>query len=368
MAAPEPIKIIIAGGGTGGHLYPGIALAQEFQKRRKAEIMFIGTAYGIESRVLPKLPYGFKKIWMRGLQRKLSIGNMLFPLRLMVSIFQCAYLILTFRPNVVIGTGGYVSGPALMTAIVLGVPTVIQEQNSYPGLVNRLLGNRVKQMHLTYEETLKYFKKQANIYVSGNPVRSALGGQDKQMAMKKFNLQENKTTLFIFGGSQGARAINQKVMSCVDRLMSLNDLQILWATGSYDFDVIESECRRYAEDISIQPFIEDMPSAYAAADFVLCRAGASTLSEITACGLPAILVPYPYSTAGHQEFNARTLEKAGAAFVILEQSLVESVLIEAISELLTNPEKRKAMSQAACKLSKPKAAAEIVGKIETLLV
>jgi UDP-N-acetylglucosamine--N-acetylmuramyl-(pentapeptide) pyrophosphoryl-undecaprenol N-acetylglucosamine transferase len=369
MSGDEPINVIIAGGGTGGHLYPGIALAQEFERRwpGKTQVMFIGTAYGIENKVLPNMHYAFKKIWMRGLQRNLSLSNLLFPLRLLISFVQCAATIRKFRPNVIIGTGGYVSGPALLAAIALGIPTVIQEQNSYPGLVNRLLGKWVSQVHVTYEASLPYFKNQPNVFVSGNPVRGEFNQIDRKTAAAKFNLDPTKTTLFVFGGSQGARAINQRVVNSIARLLSLKGLQILWATGPADFEMVKAKCKNYTERLALHPYIDDLAAAYAASDFALCRAGATTLAELTICGLPAILVPYPYAAAGHQDFNAQTLANEGAALVIFEKSFTEEMLIQAVTDLLNNKEKRAAMSQAARKLARPHAARDIVDKIANLM-
>ncbi len=366
MSKKKVLKVMIAGGGTGGHLYPGIALAQEFQKRWSSKIMFVGTAYGIENKVLLKHPYEFKKIWMRGLQRKLSLANLIFPLRLLVSLVQSAFLILSFKPDVVIGTGGYVSGPALMMGIAFRIPTVIQEQNSFPGLVNRLLGKWVSQVHVMFEESIPYFKGQSDIFVSGNPVRGDFNQMNRKVALKTFNLQEDKLTLFVFGGSQGAHAINQAILNNIGKLKELPDLQILWATGRYDSKIIAEKCGA-DKRISNHEFIEDMASAYAAADFVLCRSGATTLAEIAICGLPAILVPYPYSAGGHQEFNAKAREKASAAIMILEKSLNEEILVSTISDFLNNIEKREAMSKAAVRLAKPNAARDIAAKIEPML-
>lgn len=365
MADSQGVKVIIAGGGTGGHLYPGIALAQEFERRGPAEIMFIGTSYGIENKVLPKMHYRFKKIWMRGLQRSLTIGNLLFPVRLFVSLFQCAGAIISFRPHVVIGTGGYVSGPALMTALLMGVPTVIQEQNSFPGLVNRLLGKWVKQVHVTYDASLPFFKNRFT-FVSGNPVRGEFNKVKRSEAAKKFNLDETKITLFVFGGSQGARAINLKVSSSIHRLLELNHLQILWATGPANYETI-SEKYRGLRGVTILPYIDDMASAFAITDMALCRAGASTLAEIAICGIPAILVPYPYSAAGHQDFNAKTMEKESAAIVIFERNFTEDVLAKTIGELTNNREKLASMAAAARRLGRPNAAHDIVDKIQELL-
>lgn len=363
MPEADKLRIVIAGGGTGGHLYPGIALAQEFETKWQAKIMFIGTSYGIENKVLPAYPYKFKKIWMRGLHRKLSVANLLFPVRLLVSIAQCALIFTIFRPNVIIGTGGYVSGPALMAGLLFGVPTIIQEQNSYPGLVNRLLGRRVKQVHVTFDDSLPYFRGQKDIHLSGNPVRGAFATVQKQAGLKKFGLRENRTTLFVFGGSQGAQAINSAVLENLERLLAHEDLQVLWATGESDFEHIKTRCEMLGDRVRVLPFIDDMASAYAAADLVLCRAGASTLSEIAVCGLPAILIPYPFAAAGHQEFNARSIEKAGAAAVLLEKNLTGENLVAAISELLEDAQKRHSMAAAALVIARPKATQEIAAKI-----
>lgn len=362
----KKLKVMIAGGGTGGHLYPGIALAQEFQKRWSGEIMFVGTAYGIENKVLPKHPYKFKRIWMRGLQRKLSFANLIFPLRLLVSLAQCSFLIISFKPDFIIGTGGYVSGPALMMGITFRIPTVIQEQNSYPGLVNRLLGKWVSQVHVMFEESIPYFKGQSNIFVSGNPVRGDFNQVDKKTALKKFNLQEDKLTLFVFGGSQGAHAINQVALNSIEKLKKLPNFQMLWAAGTHDFKIVAD---KFGADKRVSPheFIEDMASAYAAADLVLCRAGATTLAEIAICGLPAILVPYPYSAGGHQEFNAEARETAGAAIMISEKSLNEETLVKTIEDFLSTPQTREAMAKAAGRLAKPNAASDIAAKIEPIL-
>jgi len=359
--------VVIAGGGTGGHLYPGIALAQKFKKRLDAEIMFIGTSYGIENRVLPKLPYRFEKIWMRGLQRKMSMANVLFPIRLMVSLVQTTALFVRFHPNVVIGTGGYVSAPALLAGLTLRIPTVIQEQNSYPGLVNRLLGKWVNQVHLTYEDSVRYFKRKHGMFVSGNPVRGDFNHIEKSAALQKFGLQTNKATLLIFGGSQGARAINEAVLQSLESLMAGSDVQLLWAVGEPDWETVSTKVAAFSSRIYAQPYIDDMAAAYAAADMVVCRAGATTLAEIALCGLPAILIPYPYATAGHQVFNAKSMEQAGAAIVIEQKDLTVDGFLKTVTDLLKNEATRCRMSEAAKRVARPDAAADIVHQIETLI-
>ncbi|MFQ5708049.1 MAG: undecaprenyldiphospho-muramoylpentapeptide beta-N-acetylglucosaminyltransferase [bacterium] len=367
MVSRETINVILAGGGTGGHLYPAIALAEEMQKRWPVQITFIGTSYGIEAQVLPKTAYGFRRIWMRGLRRKVSFGNLLFPVRFLVSLIQCSLIMLTTRPKVIIGTGGYVSGPPLVMGLILGIPTVIQEQNSYPGMVNRLLGRWVDQVHVSYEVSRSYFKNQPNTYVSGNPVRGDFKKADRKAALEKFNLKPGKTTLFIFGGSQGAHAINQVVLDSLGRLLHHPALQILWATGRPDFEEISSRATPFADKISVQSYIDDMVSAYAAADFVVCRSGASALSEIAVCGLPSILIPYPYAAGGHQQFNAQAMEQAGAAILIPEKELAPELFAEKVLQLTSSPEKRAKMRAAALNVAKPTAARDIVDKVQILL-
>jgi len=358
--------IIIAGGGTGGHLYPGIALAQEFEKRRNTSIVFIGTAYGIENKILPQYPYVFKKIAIRGLQRKISLTNLLFPFRFILSLLQCSFILMHYKPVAIIGTGGYVSGPILMTGILFHVPTFIQEQNSYPGLVNRLLGNRVNQVHVTFKASMKYFNKQKNIFVSGNPVRGDFNSLSKSDARQRFHLQHDKCTLFIFGGSQGAHAINQIVLKSLDRLLENENLQILWATGTADFEQIKKRSAN-SDRVSVQKYIDDMPAAYAAANLAVCRSGASTLSEIAICGLPAILIPYPYSAAGHQVVNAQSVADAGAAVLLQETTLTETSFLSTINDIISNRQKLENMRQAQFKLARPQAAKDIVTAIEQQL-
>lgn len=329
--------------------------------------MFIGTAYGIENKVLPKLPYRYKKIWMRGLQRNVSIANLLFPVRLLVSLVQSAFLCTQFRPDVIVGTGGYVSAPVLMAGLALRIPTVIQEQNSYPGLVNRLLGKWVGQLHLTYNDSKRYFKRENEVYVSGNPVRGDFNKLQKTEARHKFGLQPETPTLLIFGGSQGARAINEIVSQSLDVLMQSTEVQLLWAVGEHDWHTVRDSIAEYSERIVARPYIEDMASAYAAADAVICRAGATTLAEIALCGLPAILIPYPHATAGHQVANAKSRERAGAAIMIEQKELTAERLLQVVTDLLKNTEQRQRMSEAARQVAKPNAAAEIVRHITTLI-
>jgi UDP-N-acetylglucosamine--N-acetylmuramyl-(pentapeptide) pyrophosphoryl-undecaprenol N-acetylglucosamine transferase len=362
-----PIRIVIAGGGTGGHLYPGIALAEALQEKWQAEILFIGTAHGIENGVLRDYPFQLKRIWMRGLLRKASPTNLLFPLRLLDSIVQCCGYFMVFRPKAIIGTGGYVSGPALLAGLVMGKTTIIQEQNSYPGLVNRWLGKYVDQVHLTYEDSRNYFGKQTNVFVSGNPVRVEEKQVTREDARAAFGLAPAHTTLLAFGGSQGAHNLNLRLLDSLEKLLDKPDLQILWATGKMDYAHIQARTERWRNRVSVYSFITDMMLAYRAADVALCRSGASTLSELAVAGVPAILVPFPYATAQHQEANARSVVKADAALMLLEQDLTADSLTTAILDLVSDADRLQAMSEAARRLAKPAAAAAIVGQMSPLL-
>jgi UDP-N-acetylglucosamine--N-acetylmuramyl-(pentapeptide) pyrophosphoryl-undecaprenol N-acetylglucosamine transferase len=353
-------RVVFAGGGTGGHLYPAIALAEAFQKRDiKFSCVFIGTTYGIEARVVPQLGYSLHLIWMRGLLRKLTLENLLFPLRLLVSAIQCARLFGKFKPHVIIGTGGYVSGPALMAASWRKIPHVVQEQNSFPGLATRKSSKKAAAIFLTFEESRKFFPNSANVRVVGNPVRGSLQKASREGAIREWNLSAKATTLFVFGGSQGARRINQIMLEILPKLSEIKSLQILWATGPASFDEIKNQCKDYSA-VRVVAYIEKMSLAYAAADFVICRSGASTLAELALCGLPSILIPFPFATADHQTFNAAAVEKAGAAILIHEKDLKADLLREKIHELMDSPRQRKKMAAAAKSLAKPRAADDIV--------
>jgi UDP-N-acetylglucosamine--N-acetylmuramyl-(pentapeptide) pyrophosphoryl-undecaprenol N-acetylglucosamine transferase len=337
------------------------------QKIWSCDIMFIGTCYGIENRILPELPYRFKKIWMRGLLRKLSLANILFPVRLTVSLIQCLWYFLMFRPMLVIGTGGYVSGPALLAGLILRLPTVIQEQNSYPGLVNRWLGKHVDQVHITYEDSRKYFRQQANVFASGNPVRMQKSGIENKDALAAFNLQPGCVTMLVFGGSQGAGAINNNLLAIYRKLMTIADLQVIWITGERDKDLVEQKTEPYRQRTSVHAFVSEMMLAYRAADIALCRSGATTLSELAITGVPALLVPFPYSTEGHQEANAHSVARQNAAVVLPEKEITSDKLYMTIHKLVSDKEKLLAMRAAMLRLARPDAAGRILHNVEPLL-
>jgi UDP-N-acetylglucosamine--N-acetylmuramyl-(pentapeptide) pyrophosphoryl-undecaprenol N-acetylglucosamine transferase len=356
----ETLRVVFAGGGTGGHLYPAIAIAEAFQRRaQNFDCLFIGTARGLEARVVPQLGYRLELVPVRGLLRKLTLSNLLVPFYLMKSIWQCLRLFKAFDPHVVIGTGGYVSGPALLAAWLSKRQFAVQEQNSFPGLVNRWWGERAAAAFLSFEESKKFFRRQDRLHVVGNPVRGNLAVGSRRAAAEKWQLMPDRTTLLIFGGSQGARRINALVLEILPQLAQLASFQMLWATGPLHFEKIAPSAASMP-NLKVVPYIDDMASAYTLADFVLCRSGASTIFELTNCGLPSILVPFPFATADHQTFNARAVAEAGAARLLVEKELTAEKLFNTIRELATQPEVRKLMAAAAKKLARPRAAEEIV--------
>jgi UDP-N-acetylglucosamine--N-acetylmuramyl-(pentapeptide) pyrophosphoryl-undecaprenol N-acetylglucosamine transferase len=356
----EALRVVFAGGGTGGHLYPALAIAEAFQRRvQNFNCLFIGTSRGLEARVVPSLGYRLELVPVRGLLRKLTLSNLLVPFYLIKSIWQCWRLFKSFDPQLVIGTGGYVSGPALLAAWLSRRQFVVQEQNSFPGLVNRWWGERAAVVFLSFEESKKFFRRQEHLRVVGNPVRGNLATGDRRAAAEKWQLAPDRTTFLIFGGSQGARRINELVVEILPQLALLANFQILWATGPLHFEKIAPFAKKMP-NVKIVPYMDDMASAYTLADFVLCRAGASTIFELANCGLPSILVPFPFATADHQTFNARALDEAGAARLLVEKELTAEKLLNAVRELTTQPEVRQQMAAAAKKLARPKAAEEIV--------
>lgn len=362
------LKIVFAGGGTGGHLYPAIAIADELCRRcPQSEIHFIGTARGIETQVIPKLGYHLHLIAVRGVQRGRLWANIWVPVRLLWSFFQSMFILLKLRPAVVVGTGGYVSGPMLFMAAVLGIPTIIQEQNSFPGVTTRLLAKWVHAVHLTYEASRKYFKDQSKVAVTGNPVRSfqhlALSKADARL---KFGLKPDKFTVFVFGGSQGARGINKVMTEMAPKLLALRTIQLLWSAGPQGILQAQTVCREKTELCAAHEFIHDMAAAYAACDLVICRAGATTLAEIAICGLPAILIPFPFAAAGHQETNARTLAELQAAEVILESELTGELLLDRVLFYFQNNNARQVLRENILRAARPNATSDLASAILAL--
>jgi UDP-N-acetylglucosamine--N-acetylmuramyl-(pentapeptide) pyrophosphoryl-undecaprenol N-acetylglucosamine transferase len=358
------LRIMVAGGGTGGHLYPAIALVKEIEARfPNAKFLFIGTKRGIEARIIPESGYQIRYIWLSGVQRRLSWRLVLPPLQLVVSIIQCIKTLRSFRPHVVIGTGGYVSGPAVMMAALLGYPTVIQEQNSFPGMTTRMLARVVNQVHVTFESSIKYFNDPSKVHLSGNPVRGQLNSTPRDVAATKFGLNAAAKTLLIFGGSQGAHSINQALVAIMPRLLELKGWQVLWGTGNVSYPMVSDAMAAYVDRVKVLPYIADMGAAYGLANLVVARAGATTVAELQMCGLPVILIPYPFAAANHQEANARALVESDAATMVLDSELTSDKLYLELTALMNDKIAREKLGKQLKSLAKPDAAKTIVDHI-----
>jgi UDP-N-acetylglucosamine--N-acetylmuramyl-(pentapeptide) pyrophosphoryl-undecaprenol N-acetylglucosamine transferase len=350
-----PYRFLFAGGGTGGHLYPAIAVADEIKKiKPESEILFVGTKSKIEGRVIPQLGYQFKSIWIKGFSRKLNFSNLLFPIKLLVSAIQSILISFRFKPRVAIGSGGYVAGPAIWGASVMGAKIILMESNSYPGITTRLLEKYADEVHITFEDSIKYLRKPEKIKLTGNPVRPELGKFTKADAIKYFFLDENKFTILVLGGSLGARSINAAVAECIEDLEK-NDLQLIWQTGKSYYDNYKSI---NFKSVKILDFIDDMNKAYSACDLLVARAGATTIAELCFLGIPSILIPSPHVAENHQYFNAKSLSNNGAAILIDDSELNEN-LKNKILELVKNKNLLDSLSKNAKNNSRPNAANEI---------
>jgi UDP-N-acetylglucosamine--N-acetylmuramyl-(pentapeptide) pyrophosphoryl-undecaprenol N-acetylglucosamine transferase len=358
------MRVIFAGGGTGGHLYPAVAMAEELLKRMPdANVTFAGTEKGIEAREVPRLGYGLDTFKVRGFSRGRSLADMLGNAGVLSdfagAVSKAASLIRKERPDVVVGTGGFVSAPLLLAAQMLGKKNLIQEQNAYPGMTTRLLSLFATEVHLSFPDSSRFLKRKKGIYVSGNPARG-FSLTNCREARKGFGLDPGLPTLLVFGGSRGARSINNAVKRWPGELEG--KANVIWQTGSLDIEAIGNECVA-SSNLWIGPYIDDMGSAYSAADLVLCRAGASTVAELTNLGKPAILVPYPYATGNHQFFNAEALSKDGAAVLIADDEISGKEAKEKVYGLLKDSVSREKMATACRQHGKPEAASELAGRI-----
>jgi UDP-N-acetylglucosamine--N-acetylmuramyl-(pentapeptide) pyrophosphoryl-undecaprenol N-acetylglucosamine transferase len=347
-----PYRFLFAGGGTGGHLYPAIAVADEIKRLKpESEIIFVGTKSKIEGRVIPKLGYGFKSIWIKGFARKFNLENILFPLKLVVSLVQSLFISFRFKPKVAIGSGGYVAGPAIWGASVLGAKVILMESNSYPGVTTRLLERYADEVNISFDDSKKYLRRPDKIKLTGNPVRSELGSSTKEESKKSFGLDGNKFTILVLGGSLGAASINNSVAQCLEELEN-KSLQIIWQTGK---NYYHSYKNINLHSVKILDFIEDMNKAYSACDLLVARAGATTIAELTVLGIPSILIPSPHVAENHQYYNAKSLADNNAAILIKDSDL-NSILKDKILEVVADKKLLKSLSENAKRISKPDAA------------
>jgi UDP-N-acetylglucosamine--N-acetylmuramyl-(pentapeptide) pyrophosphoryl-undecaprenol N-acetylglucosamine transferase len=356
--------ILMVGGGTGGHVYPAIAIADAVQELRPdAQIVFAGTQDRLEARAVPEAGYALHPITAQGIQRRAAASNLLLPFRVAQGLMQSWRLVGAIDPDVAVGTGGYVAGPVLLAAWLRGRPLLIQEQNAYAGLTNRILSRLASRIHLAFPEAKDWVPAE-RAAVSGNPTRLSLRKADPVEARAVFDLPDDARVLLVMGGSLGSAAINGAVEHHLETLLERDDTCVVWQTGKRYYDEIVDDVDEHPR-LRIVKYIDQMGAAYAAADLVLCRAGALTCSELQVTGTPAVLVPSPNVTADHQTKNARSMEQAGAAAVLPEPDL-DARLGEVVTDLLDDPETLNEMTEAARERARPDAAETIARDVLTL--
>lgn len=358
-------KFILSGGGTGGHIYPAIAIANELKLRfPDCEILFVGAQDKMEMQKVPQAGYAIEGLWIAGIQRKLTLQNMMFPLKLVSSLWKSRKIIKKFKPDAVIGTGGFASGPLLQVANSNNIPTVIQEQNSYPGITNKILSKKANAICVAYENLERFFPKDKIVF-TGNPVRQDLLDSDSktQEGISYFKLDANKKTLLILGGSLGARRVNQLIEKELDFLLA-SGVQVFWQCGKLYFE----EYKKYndKQNVQVVSFIDRMDLIYAAADFVISRAGASSVSELCLVGKPTTFIPSPNVAEDHQTKNAKAIvDKKGA--ILLKENELDDKFETTFSDLISNENLQKQLSQNIKSLAKPNATKDIVEEIIKLI-
>jgi len=366
------LVFVVSGGGTGGHIYPALAIARGLGDRFGAEVYYIGGTRGMESDIVPREGLPFRSIPLAGFKRGLSLSNIAVGFKALSGIRRAWGYLKEIKPDAVIGTGGYVCGPVVLAAALSGIPTLIHEQNAFPGLTNRMLARFSGCVAATFEESKKFFPAGAPVRVTGLPVRKQIFKAERDKAREKLGLSTGRLFVVSFGGSQGARSINNAMLSVLGRFYGDDRISFLHVPGPGNYaDFMESLNTSIKMDehgnITITPYLHDMPTALSAADLVVCRAGAATCAELAIVGLPAILVPYPHAAGNHQEHNALALEKKGAAVVIRDGELGGSLLAAEIERLVGGARELKDMSLASRNLGRPRALDDILDCVQVLL-
>ncbi len=364
----QPYRLIISGGGTGGHVFPAIAIAATFKTRHPdSEILFVGAKGRMEMIRVPEAGFEIVGLWISGLQRRVTLSNLLFPVKLIASYLKARAIVNRFKPHVVVGTGGYASGPVMIAANKLKIPTLIQEQNSYAGLTNKKLAKKAGRICVAYPNMERYFSKE-KIVLTGNPVRRDLLDlvNKRAEALNHFVFSSRDRTLLIIGGSLGARTINESVLSGLDKLIDAQ-IQVVWQTGKFYYDDIKTKtANKDLRKIRIFDFIKQMDLAYAVSDAVISRSGALAISELCVAGKPAVLVPSPNVAEDHQTKNAQALVEEDAAIMIRDREAGRLLVDEAL-RLLHDEARSEKLSKNIRALGKPDAAEEIVNEIEKLI-
>ncbi|KMO85928.1 UDP-diphospho-muramoylpentapeptide beta-N-acetylglucosaminyltransferase [Megasphaera cerevisiae DSM 20462] len=358
-------RVIISGGGTGGHIYPAITIARAIAEIEPTEFLYVGSKTGLENTLIPKEGLPFVTLDVRGLERKLSFRNFITLGKTAASLIKAEAIIHRFKPDVVIGTGGFVCGPVLLAASLSGIPTLVQEQNVIPGVTNTILSKFVNRIALGYREAAGRFKNKDVLVYTGNPVRQDILTVSREEGRGALGLEPDKFTLLVAGGSRGARSINTAMIEVHKYFKDIDDIQILHITGDHEYDRVIKQLDgidrkgRYGQGSRIIPYLHDMPAALAAADLAVYRAGAVGLAELAVRGVPSILIPYPYAAEDHQRYNAQALVMCGAAKMILDKMLTGRDLLEEILHLKENPKALENMTKASKSMGKPQAARAI---------
>ena len=353
------MKILLSGGGTGGHVYPAIAIANKIKEENpEAEIIFVGTEKGIESEIVPKYGYELKTVTVQGFKRKIDFENVKRVFKLFKGLEQSRKIVKKLKPDVVIGTGGYVSGPVLFNSSMSKVPTIVHEQNSFPGVTNKILAKMVTKVLTSFEDSHERFPEEtrSKLVLTGNPVRKEILISKKSVSRRKLGIQEDKKMVLCYGGSGGSRKINDSMKLVIRNLVN-DDIAFIYATGKnfYDgfiSDINDLDLKPYQK---VVPYLEDMATALAACDIVIGSAGAISLAEITALGKPSIIIPKAYTAENHQEYNAKSVESKGAGIAILEKNLTPETLNETVYKLLGDRDLLLDMSNASKEIGKPEA-------------
>ena len=353
------MRILLSGGGTGGHVYPAIAIANRIKEEYPdAEIMFVGTAKGIESEIVPKYGYELKTVTVQGFKRKIDFDNVKRVFKLFKGLEESRRVVKKFKPDVVIGTGGYVSGPVLFNAAMSKIPTVVHEQNSFPGVTNKILSKVVTTVLTSFEDSHSRFPEgsREKLVLTGNPVRKEILVARKNIARKNLGISEDKKMVLCYGGSGGSEEINEAMKLVIENMVK-EDVAFIFATGKYYYE----DFKKSIENINLKPYqkvvpyLEDMANALAASDLVIGSAGAISLAEITALGKPSIIIPKAYTAENHQEYNAKSIESRGAGIAILEKDLTPEKLNETVFSILGNRETLIDMANASKEIGKPEA-------------
>lgn len=366
------MKVIIAAAGTGGHINPGIAIANKIKHEEPdSEIIFIGTNRGLEKDLVPRAGYQLKTVDAYGLSKKISIENFKNILKTIHGIKQAKKIVKEMKPDIVIGTGGYICGSAILAAKKFKIPTMLHESNAFPGKAVKMLSKKVDTIMVSFEEAKKELPEANKIVVTGTPVKIKdcnLSRMQKNNILKELGLLEEKPLVLIFGGSQGAKAINDAVTTIINKKMNTN-YQILWAAGPIQFDIIKKNIKEIGKlkEVKIVPYIYRMEEVMNVADLVVARSGAMTINELSTVGKPAIFIPLPYVSQNHQEHNARVLEKLNAAKIILNKELTANVLNEMITDLIKEPKLLQTMGENSRKIAVPKVEDKIYEEIKKLV-